>query len=129
MSKTQEKSPQGRVLDFSLLGNLKTIFWMENLTQRWTQSPKSKQFFWFSKKGRGGLTPHPPAPPTSQLLVCHWKERLAWHSVEVRDALVAVPKSDWEKDTTQLTVGFFSKFLKNKRDLPKVEIRFQAMRN
>ena len=47
-----------------------------------------------------------------------------------KNALVAVPKSDGKKDTTHFPEGFFfSKVLKNKPDLPKVEIRFQVMRN
>ena len=43
--------------------------------------------------------------------------------MEVRDALVVVPKSDGKKGTTHFPEGFFFKVLKNKRDLPKVEIR------
>ena len=84
---------------------------MENLTQRWTESLKSGQFFWFSKKGRGGL---PPCHPLVSRLPL--KRKLAWHSAEVGDVLVAVSKSD---GTISLR-DFFSKFMKNKRDLPKV---------
>ena len=43
-SKTQEKeAPQENILDFFLLNTLKTTFWMENWTQRWTQSGLSFQ--------------------------------------------------------------------------------------
>ena len=54
-SKTQEKqAAQGNILDFFLKENLRTIFWVKNLTQWWTQSgpffPKSEHFFLFSKK-------------------------------------------------------------------------------
>ena len=38
------------------------------------------------------------------------KKRLAWHSIEVRDALVAVPKSNGNKDTTHFPEGFFQNF-------------------
>ena len=45
----KKKAPHGKILDFFLLDTLKNIFWMENLTQIWTQSrpffPKSGQFF------------------------------------------------------------------------------------
>ena len=45
---------------FFVLDVLKTKFWMENLTQRWTQSGPSffqnqSTFFDFQEKGRGGL--------------------------------------------------------------------------
>ena len=58
--KTQdEKASQGNILEFFLQGTIKTTFWMENLTDRWTQSrpfyPKSRLFFRFSKKDRGEL--------------------------------------------------------------------------
>ena len=61
LSKTQEKRVlQGYILDFFLLDALKTIFWMENLTQRWTKSgpffPKSGLVFWFSKRAGGGVS-------------------------------------------------------------------------
>ena len=48
-------------MEFFLLDTLKTTFWIEYLTQRWTLSgsfsEKSQHFFRFSKKGRGGLPP------------------------------------------------------------------------
>ena len=50
---------QANILMFFLLDVFKTIFWMENLTQRLTQSrlvfPKSGHFFSILKKDRGGL--------------------------------------------------------------------------
>ena len=81
------------------------------------------------KKMQGGL-PLQPSPPTLRTCASDiGKRRLAWHSIEARDALVAVPKSDGNKDMTHFPEGVFSKVLKNKRDLPKVEIRHQVMRN
>ena len=55
MSKTQEKeSQQEKILEFFLPHTLKITFWIDNLTQRWTQSgpfsPKSGHFFRFSKR-------------------------------------------------------------------------------
>ena len=62
-------------MEFFLLDTLKTTFWIEYLTQRWTLSgpfsEKSRHFFRFSKKGRGGL----PLPP------------LAAHLGEITDSL------------------------------------------
>ena len=50
----RKKGPQGNNLVFLLLNTLQTTFWMENLTQRRTQSrafqPKSGKIFWFPKK-------------------------------------------------------------------------------
>ena len=50
----KKKGPQRIVLEFFLLDNLKTIFWMKHLTQRWSQSglffPKSGNRFRFSKR-------------------------------------------------------------------------------
>ena len=44
----KKKVPQGKILEFFLLDTLKTTFWMEILTQRWTLSgpffPKSGYF-------------------------------------------------------------------------------------
>ena len=44
---TKRKGPTGNILKFFLLGILKTTFWMDNLTQRLTQSspffPKSER--------------------------------------------------------------------------------------
>ena len=56
-SKTRaKKTPQGNILKFSVPDTLKTTIWMENKTQRWTQSgplfPKSWHFFVFSIKSR-----------------------------------------------------------------------------
>ena len=47
---TRNRSPQQSILEFFLQGTLRTTFWMENLTQRWTQSagpffPKSGYLF------------------------------------------------------------------------------------
>ena len=55
LSKAQEKeAPQGNILEILLLDTLKTIFLMENLTQRWTQTgtffTKLEHYFWFSKQ-------------------------------------------------------------------------------
>ena len=61
---TKKKAPQEKILELFLLDTLKTIFWIEHLTQGWTQLgpffPKSGHSFQFSKKGRGG----PPSPPS-----------------------------------------------------------------
>ena len=50
----RKKCLAGKHLEFFLLYTLKTLYWMEYLTQRWTQSgpffPKSGHFFRFSKK-------------------------------------------------------------------------------
>ena len=64
-SKIIEKTAsQGKVLKFFLLDTLKATFGMVNLAWGWTQSGhfflKSGHFFWFSKKGRGGLHPSHP---------------------------------------------------------------------
>ena len=56
---TRKKALQGNILEFFLLDTLKTTFWIENLTERWTQwgpfFPKAGHFFQFSKKGWGVL--------------------------------------------------------------------------
>ena len=59
-SKTQEEEAlQGNILEIFFLDTLKTVFWMENLTQIWTQSgsffPESGHFFWFPKTTRATL--------------------------------------------------------------------------
>ena len=64
--KTQEKNaPQGKISELFLLGALKTTFWMEDITQEWTQLgsffPKSRHFFRFSRKRRGGIRPPRPS--------------------------------------------------------------------
>ena len=50
----RKKILQGNILEF-LLDTLKAVFWMENLTERWTQSgpfsPKLGHFFSIFKKG------------------------------------------------------------------------------
>ena len=55
---TRKKGPAGKRFLAILLDILKTTFWTENLTQRSTQSrpffPKSRHFFQFLKKDRGG---------------------------------------------------------------------------
>ena len=58
-SKTQKKRPHRQTIwKLFLLDTLQTTFWMEDLTQVWTQLgsffPKSGHFSRFSKKGRGG---------------------------------------------------------------------------
>ena len=57
-------------MEFFLLDTLKTTFWIEYLTPKWTQSgsfsEKSQHFFRFSKKGRGGLPP-PSLPLVARL--------------------------------------------------------------
>ena len=35
---TRKRGQHQNILEFFLLGALKTTFWMESLTQRWTQS-------------------------------------------------------------------------------------------
>ena len=59
-----KKAPQRKILEFFLLDTIKTTFWMEILTQRWTLSgpffPKIRALFMIFKKGRGGLSPSPP---------------------------------------------------------------------
>ena len=62
--KTRKKGPTGKHCSFFSYIKLKLHFWMENLTQRWTQSgpfffPKSEHLFRFSKKGRGSLPLQP----------------------------------------------------------------------
>ena len=57
LSKTREKeTPQRIILEFFLLDTLKTTFWKENSTQRWTQSrpifTKSGHLFGFWKRAR-----------------------------------------------------------------------------
>ena len=47
---TRKRGPQENILEFFLQGIVKTTFWMESLTQRWTQSagsffPKSENRF------------------------------------------------------------------------------------
>ena len=60
-------SPQ--ILEIFLVDILKTTFWMENLTQRWTQlGPfflKSAQLFRFSEKNREVKYPASTKPPLS----------------------------------------------------------------
>ena len=85
--KTQEKKVlQGNILEFFLICTIKTTFWMDNLTQGWTQPgpffEKSGDFNWFSKKGRGSL-PHSP------LVLCLW----VWPNIHLN---MNVPKYPWE---------------------------------
>ena len=72
MSKTPEKeAPQGSILQFFLPDILKTTFWMENLTQRLTQSWlffKILGYFLRFSKRTGGA----PLSPLSPLVVCLW---------------------------------------------------------
>ena len=60
-SKIQDKRAQGKILKFFLLDTLKTIFGMENLTQRWTQSgpfcPKSGHFQFSKRAGEDSSLP------------------------------------------------------------------------
>ena len=60
---TQKRAPQGNVLEFFFLNTLKTIFCMEKLTQRWTQSgpfySKIRTIFLFPKLA-GEASPLPP---------------------------------------------------------------------
>ena len=61
-------------------------FWMENWTQRQTQSepflPKSEHFFWFSKKDKVSLPLHP-----TQLQVCIWNTiwKIKWIYLALHD--------------------------------------------
>ena len=59
---TRKKGPAWKIWEFFLLDTLKTIFWTENLTQRWMQSgfffPKWGHFFRFSKRA-GEASPLP----------------------------------------------------------------------
>lgn len=34
----RKKAPQGYILEFFLLDTMKAIFWMEKVTQKWTES-------------------------------------------------------------------------------------------
>ena len=65
----QRKEPQEKILEFFLLLNLKTVFQMRNLTNRWTKSghfsTKSGHFFSIFNKGHGRL---PPFPLVSHLI-------------------------------------------------------------
>ena len=62
---TRKKAAHGNIWWFFLLDTLKTTFWMENVTQRWTQSGHFLQnqgtFFAIFKIGEG----RPPLPPPS----------------------------------------------------------------
>ena len=74
--KTQDqKAPQGNILEFFLQDTIKATFWMENLTERWTQSrpfyPKSGLFFDFQKKTGENSSTYP--------LVSHLWVWLNWH--------------------------------------------------
>ena len=66
--KTEKEALQGNILEFFLLDTLKTTFWMENLTQRWTQSgpffQKPGHFFQFFKRA-GEASPLP-------VVACLW---------------------------------------------------------
>ena len=80
---------------------------MENLTQRWTQFLGQNQGndFDFQKK-QGRSSPSIPTPPPSYLCVCHLKKKTSMAFYK-KDALVAVPKSDWKKDTQARNQEFF----------------------
>ena len=80
---------------------------MENLTQRWTQFLGQNQGndFDFQKK-QGRSSPSIPTPPPSYLCVCHLKKKTSMAFYK-RDALVAVHKSDWKKDTQARNQEFF----------------------
>ena len=58
---TRKKAPQGNILEFFLLHTTKTTSWIENLTQRWTQSgpffPKTSKPFSTFKKEHGRPPP------------------------------------------------------------------------
>ena len=51
----KKETPLGNILEFSLLDTLKTKFWIENLTQRWTQS--GPFFPKFKRAGRPSFSP------------------------------------------------------------------------
>ena len=63
--KNKKKRPLGEIFERFSPNILRTIFWMENLTQRWAQSgsffPKSGYLFWFSK--RAWEAPSPSCAP------------------------------------------------------------------
>ena len=72
-SKTQEnEAPERKILEIFLPDTLKTTFWMENLTQRWTQSglffPKYRHFFRFSKRAGKTSPLHPSCMPENTLI-------------------------------------------------------------
>ena len=72
-------SPKGKHFGVSLPDTIKTAFWMENLSQKWTKSKplclKIRTLFFIFKKGRGDfLSLHPPCP----LVACLWA-RLSMH--------------------------------------------------
>ena len=90
---TRIKTPAGKQFWIFLLSTLKTIFWVENLTQRWIRTgpffPKSGQVFRFSKSSRGGLPLPPSCAPVSvaeyatvtlNIPKYHWKclKKLFW---------------------------------------------------
>ena len=61
--KAQEKSLHEKFLEFFLLDTLKIIFWMQNLTQRWTpigSFSKIRTLFYFQKSAGGALPQYPP---------------------------------------------------------------------
>ena len=96
-SKAQEKrDPQGNILEFFLLDTLKTTFWIENLTQRWTQLgpffPKLGHFFQFSKRAVEVFL-----LPLIAHLECGW-------------ICMNIPKYPWKilKKTVQIMLGLWT---------------------
>ena len=68
---------QRNILEFFLLDTLKTTFWMENLTQRWTKLGLFFQnwghYFRFSKRaGEASLCPPRPPHPFLVARICMW---------------------------------------------------------
>ena len=65
IKKSRKKAPKGKILEFFLLDVLKVTLWVVNLPKDGQHQgiffPKSGHFFWFSKKGRGGLLLSPPS--------------------------------------------------------------------
>ena len=91
--KNTKKGPAGNYPWVFSAYTLKSILWMQNLTQRWTQSgpviPKSRHFFWLSK--RAGEPPLPPPCPFSLPLSCAPVSVAEYASISLN-----MPKYPWK---------------------------------
>ena len=78
----RKKGPAGKILELFLLDTLKTMFWMEDLAQGWTQlGPffQNQGTFFDFQKGQGRPPPWPNHPPPSPCPPpCSAPDKISW---------------------------------------------------
>ena len=83
---TGKKRPVGKNFGVFLLDTLKTTFWMEKLTQNWTQlgllSPKIGETFLIFKKGQGK-----PPPLVAHLDTWSNEPAIVWSMITIQHCI------------------------------------------